>query len=325
MAKGLPLPPYAGAVTSCHAQALALAEPRLAALHVAWLDILSTVPAGIVVRRARPMRLLDCVLDPDLALDRALELLGVRHELRFCQRGEDQDGTLALLGDWLAQGPVMLGPLSMGRLPYLPNAQLLYEGMDHYLVARGLQDGLVLVDDPEGYFELPVRYEALLPALRAQDLPEGRGGFTMRRIIGIEGNLVQSWRDCLPEVVRLCAANLRLAAACPDGGPAAIRTLATDLPKLSRLGESRAKLLYGLERRVEKCLLLSMLLSEAGLETSRTAKAISLLNRQSRLLSETFAIIWKQGEFSTWATARLAAFADAEERLSSTWQHLAIL
>lgn len=318
--------PYADNFTGCHAQALALAEPRLAALGVAWLDILSTVPAGIVVRCEKPLRFLDCLLDPDLALDRALDLLGVRYQVRWWTHHDENAAgdALELLRGWLAEGPVVLGPVAMARLPYLPYANVLYDGVDHYLVARGMQGGRLVVDDPEGYRALPVVVEAILPALRGDGLPEGRGAFTMRRILAFGDDPARALGRGLEEVMRLSAENMQAAAARSDGGAQAIRRLALSVPELLQSTDTRQKLLHDLGRRVERCLLLTMLLGKARPDsTSASLAAASILDRQVAKLADAIATIW-QDEGAPKAVAALADFADEEERLNTTWQDIVL-
>lgn len=76
----------------------------------------------------------------------------------------------------LETAPVMLGPLDMGYLTYLPNHQFL-SGCDHYILALEMGDNEVLVHDPAGYPYVWLSLEQLEHAWKAENIPWSSGAF----------------------------------------------------------------------------------------------------------------------------------------------------
>ncbi len=83
--------------------------------------------------------------DPDEGITRALETIGWTCHL---WRGDVADSAEAKLREALREGPVLVGPLDMGFLPYDPShAQK--RGGDHFLVSVELNDELLRVHYPQ--------------------------------------------------------------------------------------------------------------------------------------------------------------------------------
>ena len=76
----------------------------------------------------------------------------------------------------LSEGPVMLGPLDMGELPYHPSARGA-NGVDHFVLALHTEDGAVVVQDPAGYPAMPIDVEALDRAWWADLIEYRRGAY----------------------------------------------------------------------------------------------------------------------------------------------------
>jgi hypothetical protein len=90
---------------------------------------------------------------------------------------------LARLREAVQQGPVLIGPLSMGYLTYNPNHPYLL-GADHYVMVLSMDEDQVQVQvhDPKGYPSAALPVEYLLKAWRADgmDLAYTDEPFTMR-------------------------------------------------------------------------------------------------------------------------------------------------
>ncbi|MBV6450432.1 MAG: hypothetical protein MHPDNHAH_01156 [Anaerolineales bacterium] len=115
-------------------------------------------------------------IDPDSGVTRALESLGWTCEL---WRSDDADAADAKLREALRQGPVLLGPLDMGFLPYDPNRQH-KRGGDHFVVALKLDGEVVQVHDPQLYPFAILPLDDLIRALYAMDLGYAKQAYTLR-------------------------------------------------------------------------------------------------------------------------------------------------
>ena len=76
-----------------------------------------------------------------------LDILGFTY--KECS-GRDQIGMMDHISAELRERPILMGPLDMGFLSYMPNHTYLH-GCDHYVLAFGLEDGWVRLHDPAGY------------------------------------------------------------------------------------------------------------------------------------------------------------------------------
>ena len=113
--------------------------------------------------------------DPEKGFADALAALGWTTEV---SSGGDEDEALARLRAALADGPVWVGPVEMGHLRHQPGMRGPIDA-DHYVVVLALEDGRVLMHDPQGYpyAELPVA--DFMAAWNAATLTYGTA-FTMR-------------------------------------------------------------------------------------------------------------------------------------------------
>ncbi len=84
---------------------------------------------------------------PHLGVSKALDILGFIYS--ECS-GVDQIGMIDQISAELREHPILMGPLDMGFLSYMPNHNYLH-GCDHYVLALLLEDGGVRLHDPAGY------------------------------------------------------------------------------------------------------------------------------------------------------------------------------
>jgi hypothetical protein len=114
--------------------------------------------------------------DPDRGLTCALETIGWT-----CQvwRGEEAEAARAKLEAALQAGPVLLGPLDMGFLPYDPN-HLHKRGADHFVAALKQEGEMVQVHDPQLYPFASLPLDDLVRALYGKDLGYTEQAYTLR-------------------------------------------------------------------------------------------------------------------------------------------------
>ncbi|MBU5591646.1 hypothetical protein KQI89_07695 [Clostridium sp. MSJ-4] len=88
------------------------------------------------------------VTSPDVAINAAFHSLGFSVNERVSKDG----GELPLeeFSKVLSDSPIMVGPVDMGFLTYLPNHKYL-SGSDHYVLALEMNNNEVLLHDPHGY------------------------------------------------------------------------------------------------------------------------------------------------------------------------------
>lgn len=169
---------YIGNGPYCYANSAAMllesagesVEPRV-------IEVLSGGGLGAFwVAEAQTLFLSGLASAPDVGLSRSFGLLGFDVD----EEAESDGDAIPIdaLKLQLGKGPVLLGPLDMGELPYRPNASGA-NGADHFVLALHVEDGAVIVHDPAGYPAMPIGVEALDCAWRA-DLIEYRRG-TYRR------------------------------------------------------------------------------------------------------------------------------------------------
>ncbi|HSK96527.1 MAG TPA: hypothetical protein VK891_07930, partial [Euzebyales bacterium] len=152
-------------------------------------------------------------------VDMALDLLGCTYTTRT---GPQDAAVDELLRADLSSGPVMLGPLDMGHLTYIPWHREM-AGADHYAVAYDLDDEGVHLQDPAGFPCVTLSFDDLDRAWRATR-------------IGYHGGAYHRWMEVRrvkhPSGAELYDAALAWFASIyrdRPGGGATIRRLADDL------------------------------------------------------------------------------------------------
>ncbi|MCY3771866.1 MAG: hypothetical protein OXG98_07600 [Gemmatimonadetes bacterium] len=115
-------------------------------------------------------------LNPHTGLSRALNILGWNCTL---WEGDDAEEALDALKESLKKGPVLLGPLDLGFLPYDPNHKL-KRGGDHFIVALKLEGDRVQVHDPQFYPFAVLPVDDLMRAWNATELGYATCAYTLR-------------------------------------------------------------------------------------------------------------------------------------------------
>jgi acyl-CoA synthetase (AMP-forming)/AMP-acid ligase II len=301
---------------ACHTQAFLSAFRLPQRVSSDEFELLTSVPFGC---RHVPGDMNRCVvpyLDPDVGLDRAAALLGVDLEYTHEDSPGAAEAAFDRLDRWLLTGPVVLGPLDIGDLRYLPYAGAL-AGCDHYVVALGtLEDGYLL-RDPEGYVQVALPRRDLERSWAKVAVPEGRGPFAMRRVLHRGAGRVPAAADLRAAAARNATANLVAADGAPHGGRAAW----DDLAGLARTPSAQRSLSFLLPATGYRAHLGSLLFASltgqggGGPRQRRSAARIAaLLERQVATLGDMTGTLHRTG----WVeAAQLEAMADLERQLAT--------
>jgi hypothetical protein len=103
---------------------------------------------------------------PHTGVSKALDILGFTFVEISSTNGIQVE---EILTSAIKQHPVMLGPLDMGYLSYMPNHKYLY-GCDHYVLVFRLEDGMVYLHDPAGYPNVMLPLDELISASKTSQL-----------------------------------------------------------------------------------------------------------------------------------------------------------
>ena len=143
-------------------------EPRL-------IEVLSGVGLGACwIAESQTLFLSGWTSVPDVGVSESFRLLGFEVAEEAESDGAPTPG--GALNLQLVEGPVMLGPLDMGKLSYHPNARGA-NGVDHFVLALHTEDRAVVVHDPAGYPAMPIDVEALGRAWLADLIEYRRGAY----------------------------------------------------------------------------------------------------------------------------------------------------
>jgi hypothetical protein len=193
-------PAYSGNSAYCYSNSLHMCLQHAGMPHlppVSLVECMTGMPFGACfLQRETPLFLSSpASITPDDGLTRALAILGWACTV---WRGDEADLAQAAFLDVLRDGPVLLGPLDQGFLPYDPrHAQR--RGGDHFIVALKCEADRVLVHDPQLYPLATLPLTDLMRAWYAKDLGYAcaytlRGGFREQRRVSQEHMLTETLR-----------------------------------------------------------------------------------------------------------------------------------
>ncbi|MEV0253658.1 hypothetical protein AB0H82_05190 [Streptomyces sp. NPDC050732] len=188
---------YVGSGPYCYAHSLAMVLGETAP-PPAVIEVLTGSPFGFQLVADRLPLFDPYGWDPDLGLDAAVSLLGIR-----CER--TAGGTAGEAGERLraaaARGPVLAGPVDMGLLLHQPGTPTGDDGADHYVVVLEADHDTVVFHDPHGHPYATLPMPDFLAAWEAKtvyyvDAPYVmRAGFVRERQVAPEEALRRSLPD----------------------------------------------------------------------------------------------------------------------------------
>lgn len=311
--------PFFGNLTACHSMALFSAffeDPGL--LELEAFEALTTVPFGLVFVDGDLNRLLAPVHDPDLGIGRACAALQLPLQEAWWGRDSSDRDPLELLGQWLQEGPVVLGPLNMDGMPYLFERRIL-QGCDHYVVVWAKDhNGWWLADNERSVSEC-IDTTSLVDAWRADRIPEGRGGFTMRRILNKAQPMVS--RQGLARALDWAKENILHARSLPTGGSRAYKTLGDRL-STGWTPSLRRAMSYSIPIRMQRIQQQLRFLAELSAHKLIPKKASepleSVLRYKNRCLSQALCELRKGPPLA------LGALGTLHHEINHHWLHLEV-
>lgn len=132
----------------------------------ATIEVLSGVGIGATYFPHKNLLHFNTIV-PDEGVTHALELLG----FGFSEKNSPVDHVppIEQLREDLSHGPVLLGPLDMGHLTYMPNHEYL-SGADHFVLALNLEEDSIHLHDPAGYPFVSLDIPQFVTAWKAEDI-----------------------------------------------------------------------------------------------------------------------------------------------------------
>jgi hypothetical protein len=111
---------------------------------------------------------------PDQGISAALDMLGFDYEKTNFDQPEPDP--IDRLPEMLRHSAVILGPLDMQHLTYNP-LRPPFPGVDHFVLALGMQDDMVRLHDPAGFAHALIGRDDLKAAWRADSIVYKRGHY----------------------------------------------------------------------------------------------------------------------------------------------------
>jgi hypothetical protein len=275
--------PYTGSSAYCYANSLHMAlygagMPPNRLPSPGMLECLTTMPFGFLAFDHGTHKMLfpnNPEADPDRGLGLALGFLGWACDE---DHGGDPDLAIERLRRAVAEGPVLVGPLDMGHLDYIPGHQDA-AGIDHFAVVISMDSEQVILHDPEGYPFATLPIASFLTAWRAEHIDYGRKLMMRSRFRQVDDpDTKQVIEHALPVIRRGIQASMN--GPVTFGGQAALLLAINDLHSESPQSVGNLPffvLPLGARRSMDG----SIFLREAGLD-----RAADLMARRAMLLGE---------------------------------------
>ncbi len=273
-------------------------------------EISTSVPFGIKhIRNSTFDHLLTTWCDPNIGIDKAVPLWGYQQKKEQFQNKKD---AYSYLKEEVLKNPVVLGPIDMGALVYLPISSV-YRRMDHYIVLWG-EDGRIFCEDSEGLVDLELTDEQLLHLLSVDKILEARGEVCVRSFFQIQNYDIV---EVLEKSMIYAQENWKDAEKAGQGSKAFLDCyvyLATWDVQLWRLS-----LLYDLNYLIQRKMLQQKLLQElhryTGMDTQMWKVGVGIVEEQKALLVRMFGELRKNRRI---VASDFENIAKLEQRLART-------
>jgi hypothetical protein len=91
---------------------------------------------------------------------------------------QSADEALSFLKEALEEEPILIGPVDMGFLVYDPYCKF-KKGADHYVIALGIDEDHIILNDPDGYLQVPLPISNFLKAWKAEAIAYKKGPYSL--------------------------------------------------------------------------------------------------------------------------------------------------
>lgn len=140
-------------------------------------ELLSGVPFGIAFHMKCPSRILVPFAEPCNEVVTVAKVLGYKATAR---RYNDISSAVDYLSELPPHNKVMIGPINMGFLDYLPQ-NMFYLNQSHYISLKKQEKGKYLITDSESALAVSCTHERLKKIVNPKDIPEAYGAVNIWR------------------------------------------------------------------------------------------------------------------------------------------------
>jgi hypothetical protein len=235
---------------------------------------MTTVPFGFVYIASNGGGFAVNGYNPPVGVERALKTLQYEYQFK-CFRSADE--ALPFLKRALEKEPVLIGPVDMGFLVYDPYCKF-KKSADHYVIALGLDRDHLILNDPDGYLQVPLPMGDFVKAWNAEAIAYKRGPYSLwlvkkklvkpsveklykdTLVLGLQ-NLKEKGRKYLVEKTSLYT------------GPLAIKKLAEDIKRYKLRRWLRFYATFTFRVSAQRCFDSAMFVKDAPFKNGHLEKA----------------------------------------------------
>lgn len=280
---------YFGNLTNCYTKSvIATLVKNPSFTDMVHFEMATSVMSGMVYHRKDVNRLIDCYCDPDIGIDRALKIFDIPFEICWWRDCDNINEILCVIKKWLKCSQIIIGPINMGALKYIPYHTIL-TGMDHYIVINCFENEMYHFFDPQGFANIWLSEEQLKKLIISSDVIEGRGKFTIRRFYSKIDCIYWSL-DIAHNVLKSCSENLFLAQKMYNGGVNGYLQLADDFEKILNNPSLVRGLTFSLPTRMQRSILLMYLINDVA-DFNEKFEIKNLLEKQVMIFSDLLSLI----------------------------------
>lgn len=167
---------YYGNYTYCGTYALYDLMQSNIKISMNKFEILTSVPFGISHNSEYLHRILSPYVDPTNGLDKATKILNI--DLK-CYQSSDKDATYYKIKEYLKKGSVVLGPVDMSKLSYLPKPEI-YNKVPHYITLYKYKNNKFFLNDSEGLIGYHIPEDKLMDMCNSEEMYETKESYNLR-------------------------------------------------------------------------------------------------------------------------------------------------
>lgn len=171
---------YKGSGQYCYANSLAMALSKEEEYDPGYLECLTGVAISAFLTEDGLPFFSSKFNAPDKGINYALDHLGYNYTHYFSKIPDRFEGDKAFqeLELLMENGPVIVGPVDMGKLVYIPNHAYL-GGVDHYIVVHCVDRNNVFIHDPAGYPYMSLTRDEFMRAWKAESIEYKMGSYSI--------------------------------------------------------------------------------------------------------------------------------------------------